>query len=108
MKIFKFIRWSSSRLGMPVLAAFLLAWVPTLVPIVVALTLGSYVISLLVVATGDNCGSGELSLGYNFAKRFMSVVTPFAWTIILAFVAYAVLTLRFNTCGLLPAFHDYA
>jgi len=108
MKINSFIKWSTYRIGLPLLVALIVSWLPDGKQGLTALMLGGYIISLLILVTAEHSSAGDLSLGYDTAKWFLAKLTPFAWSVILFIVFYALLTLRFDTVHLLPGLASYA
>jgi hypothetical protein len=108
MKTNRLIRWATYRIGLPLLVALIAYWLPDGGQGVIALMLGGYIISLLILVTAEHSSSGDLSLGYDIAKWFLARLTPFAWSVILFIVFYALITLRFDTVPLMRGWASYA
>jgi|SRR5882724_63786 len=94
MKLRIAINWLTTYVGIPLLAFLLMVKYSEMAAEIAVFILGFYAIVLLFLSTAPRSGFGVSSLGYEFAKSMLRIISPFIWAMIVLTFLYALVQLN--------------
>jgi hypothetical protein len=102
MKLRIATNWLTTYVGIPLLAFLLMVNYSEVAAEIAVFILGFYALVLLFLSTAPRSGFGVSSLGYEFAKSMLRIVSPFIWALIVLTFLYALMhtiSYRPSICG---------